>query len=298
MAFDLTHVRFDGVGRRRQARAPAPEPPTSAPSGEQPSSGPATPLVRRVLEHEGLDPDAYRARPLERRVQACLRSLRAASGREALDLLESGAASWDAAADALLIGVTSFFRDAPVFDAIRSLVIPAVTRRPRIRAWSVACSTGEELYSLAMLLADAGALSRSELLGTDCRRQAVARAEEGCLAPAAAAEMDAGLWARYVEDRGSGPRVAAALRCRCRWKVRDVLAGSEEGPWDIILWRNSPMYLAAETSGGVFARLADALAPAGYLVVGKAERPPAGLPLSVRARCVYVRRGDRDGMAG
>jgi len=296
MVYDLTHVCFDGVGLRNRQLPDvvrAPRAPRPAPQGDgATSSGEISELVRRVLEHEGLAPEAYRALPLHRRVPACLRALKVASEAEALARLEANARLWSAAADALLIGVTTFFRDPAVFDAIRSIVLTELARRPRLRAWSAACSTGAELYSLAILLDEAGLLARAELLGTDCRPGAVKEAEDGYLQPAAAAALDPAVRARYVVEGGqAGPRLVRSLREHVHWKATDILTTIEDGPWDIVLWRNSPMYLAPGESVAIFERLATRLGAGGYLVVGKAERPPAGLCLTAVARCVYVKEG-------
>jgi len=71
------------------------------------------------------------------------------------------------------------------------------------------------------------------------------------------------------------------------WKVADLARDIEEGPWDIILWRNMAIYLTAEMNEFLWKRLASALVPGGVLIVGKAERPPSELPLSNVKRCIY-----------
>ena len=289
MPYDLRHVRFAGAERRPAAsRLQAA---LAAGGVVAPDEYPRSQLIRRALERLGLNADAYRAQPLQRRLAACLRALQAPSEEAALAALEHKATLWDTAADALLVGVTSFFRDTPVFEAIRTNVLPALASRRRIRVWSAACSTGGELYSVAMLLGEARLLDRADLLGTDCRPAAVREAEEGYLDPSVAGEVDAALRAKYLEDTPAGPRVCASLRRRARWKVADLLGRLEDGPWDIILWRNSAMYLATAESDRLFAGLVSKLTAGGYLIVGKAERPPSGVPLATVARCIYRTRG-------
>ena len=94
-----------------------------------------------------------------------------------------------------------------------------------------------------------------------------------------------------MTDGQGRPRVVSSLRRRTRWKTGNLLAGVEAGPWDVILWRNSAMYLEQPASDAIFGRLADSLAPGGYLVVGKAERPPGGVGLADAGRCVFVKQG-------
>jgi chemotaxis methyl-accepting protein methylase len=124
-----------------------------------------------------LDAGCYRHQPLERRLPACLRMLRVPSAPAARRLLDRRPELLPAAMSALLIGVTEFFRDAEVFDAVREEALPKLAaRRGPVRVWSAACASGDELYSLAILLAEAGLLARCFLLGTDCRADAIEQA--------------------------------------------------------------------------------------------------------------------------
>ena len=84
------------------------------------------------------------------------------------------------AVSSLLIGVTEFFREPAVFDFLRTQVLPVLAGgNRRLRIWSAACSSGAELYSMAILLSETGLLERSYLLGTDCRGDAIERARLG-----------------------------------------------------------------------------------------------------------------------
>ena len=130
-----------------------------------------------VLSRGGLDVRNYRGQPLRRRVSAVLRVLHARTQEQAQQILDERPELLPAAINALLIGVTSFFRDESVFETLRTSVLPqlAMQRRP-LRIWSAGCSNGAELYSVAILLAQAGMLEGSFLLGSDCRSEAVEQA--------------------------------------------------------------------------------------------------------------------------
>src|SRR5690606_25230318 len=114
------------------------------------------------------------------RLPACLRSLRAPTVEEGRRVLSGRPELLEEALDVLLLGVTQFFRDPTVFACLRDRVLPELVRDGgRIRVWSAACSEGQELYSVALLLHGCRALERSELLGTDLRASAIARAQAG-----------------------------------------------------------------------------------------------------------------------
>jgi len=245
-----------------------------------------------VLERAGLDPTLYREAPLRRRTSACLRAIRAESEQVALARLRIDSQLADVALDAFLIGVSQFFRDPMVFETLRTTTIPALAARARpLRVASIGCSSGAELYSVAMLLAEAGVLDRSSLLGLDCRPAAVDRARAGVFAGAALSSLDHDLRSRYFESASEGWRVVEPIRRHTEWRVLDATSDCPQGPWDILLCRNLVIYLQTRAAEMLFERLTRQLVPGGFLVVGNAERPPASLKLTQVARCVYRTNG-------
>jgi chemotaxis protein methyltransferase CheR len=285
---DLTHVQFEGVPSRRPRHDPGRAfPPRSLDPGHpQPL---ITGFAADVLATAGLDAAVYRAAPLERRVAACLRTLKAGSPEAASVLLGARPELSAAALSTLLIGVSEFFRDPAVFDVVRSVIIPDLQARPGpVRIWSAGCSTGAELYSMAILLAESGMLDRAWLVGTDCRGDAIAAAREGVFAPAALSRLAPALVDRYFEPAKSGRRIVRTLRRRTIWQVGDVTRVLPDGPWDLVLCRNLVIYLQPHAAGALFGGIHARLSPDGFLVVGKAERPPPARYVPV-GRATYRR---------
>lgn len=244
------------------------------------------------MNQAGLDVARYRLPPLVRRLRACLRAMKVADLDAAWRRLDTEPASIGLALEALLIGVTEFFRDDEVFAEMSGQVLPdllrrcAAARRPP-RAWSVACSDGAELYSVAMLLAEQGALDGADLLGTDFRAAAIDRARSGVLAPATVWDIPSDLCRRFVCQQVGRFRVSEEIRRAVRWRVENALDPAPPGePWDLILCRNLAIYLTPEASDGLWRNLVGRLRPGGILVVGKAER--TAVPgLERLAPCVY-----------
>jgi chemotaxis protein methyltransferase CheR len=293
IGMNLRHISFEGtrLAERRGVR------PVRS-HGRRPvaalAPAHATGLPGYVLQQCGLDPRAFRDAPMSRRLPACLRMLRAASVDEACAVLAATPGLLPVALNTLLVGVTEFFRDRPVFDALQTLVIPALTAAPctPIRVWSAGAADGAELYSVAILLAEAGVLDRCELVGTDCRPSAVERARSGLFEASSVAALPAHIRQRYFTPAASGEhwQVADSMRVHTRWTVADVCSSDEPGPWDLVLCRNVAIYLSPWAAADVFSRLARLMASRGYLVVGKADRPATSALRSV-ARCIYqVRR--------
>ena len=291
MSCDLRHLVFEGVAPsrggsgRRTLRRPV----------EAPREAALHPAIETLLSHAGLEPSCYRAGPLQRRLAACLRAFHVAAAED----LGCAAAANDAvrslALNTLLLGVTQFFRDPAVFAVLGNQLEALARERGGVRVWSVGCADGAELYSVAILLEKLRFLSGSWLLGTDCRDNAVRAARTGRYDDVAVRGLSAGLLAEWFEPERQGWRLKRRYRQRVLFLCRNMFDEKpEQESWDVILWRNCAMYLTPAAAGGLWSRLAAALRGGGIFVTGKAERPPAELPLERIAPCVYRKRGGFD----
>lgn len=245
-----------------------------------------------LLSEADLPTNAYRPQALARRLPACLRLLKASDPREAVRKLAAQPALAKEAIDAVLLGVTDFFRDQAVFERIERDVLPALlSRYAKLRIWSAACSDGQELYSVAMLLARTSRLGDCELMGTDCRPDAIAQARGGVFAHDQVARLDPEWRRLYFNRSGAAGAIDATVRGATLWKVANLLGEVERGPWHLILWRNMAIYLETERANEIWAKLLEQLSPGGFLVVGKADHPPPWLTLARVGPCIYRKRG-------
>jgi chemotaxis protein methyltransferase CheR len=245
-------------------------------------------FFRELFERAGLCAANYRGSALRRRVPACLRFLRVADLDAARSKLATRPELVTDLLDVALLGVTDFFRDQPVFDQLREAVVPCLLhldRRPRI--WSAGCSDGQELYSIAMLLQEAG-VAEAELLGTDCRAAAIRLARDGKFPVQTLAKLPAPWQPRFARV-GSCIRVPDYLRRGMRWKQADLLTTIEAGPWDLILWRNMAIYLHPDVVERVWRNLVEELSPNGCIVGGQADHVPRGHSLERIGRNIHRR---------
>jgi chemotaxis protein methyltransferase CheR len=182
--------------------------------------------------------------------------------------------------EALLNNETYFFRDRAPFDLLARHALPQLaTRRDstkRIRIWSAGCSTGQEVYSLAMLFAEDPAKWRGwtvDVLGTDVSSTVVDRARAGTYSQF---EVQRGLGInqtiRWFEERDDGWRAVEEIRKSVRFQVHNLLESPPHpGEFDIILCRNVLLYLTGDKRRMAFDRIASALAPDGWLMLGAGE---------------------------
>ncbi len=182
--------------------------------------------------------------------------------------------------EALLNNETYFFRDRAPFDLLARAALPKLAQRrqqtKRLTIWSAGCSTGQEAYSLAMLFAEdpvKWAGWTIDILGTDVGEGVIRRAREGIYSQF---EVQRGLgitqMIRWFEECESGWRAVEPLRRTVRFQVQNLLEPPPHpGMFDIVLCRNVLLYLNAERRTQVFDRIANAMAPDGWLMMGAGE---------------------------
>jgi chemotaxis protein methyltransferase CheR len=293
---DIRHVCFDAAPVRPKRTGP---PIVSAlqagsappqPAGARIADVPLDPLLHWLLNAAELNPSAYRASALQRRLTACLRSLRVKTSAEARRVLELQPHLRATALNVALIGVTEFFRDSAVFEALRLQVLPALLRaKPGLRVLSAGCSGGHELYSVAMLLDQAGVLESSELVGIDCRTAAIAQASAGIYEAHETAGLPGALHERFLTRQGQQWHVCDTLKRRTRWICADLMAMDASHPYDVVLYRNVAIYLAHDHVDKTWDRIVAQVAPGGCLITGKAEQPPPRLGLSRMSPCIHLK---------
>lgn len=204
------------------------------------------------------------------------------------DLMARAKAETDGAIKRRIVGgittnETFFFRDSSPFDLLRFKLIPELVDRRKasggnapIRIWSAACSTGQEIYSVAMvlkeLLADPFRYG-VRLVGTDISDEAVARASRGIFSPVEISRgLPDALRARYFRQVADGWQIADELRALVSFKKRNLMADfGDLGRFDVVLCRNVAIYFNERDKVALFGRLGRALERDGVLLIGAME---------------------------
>ncbi len=205
----------------------------------------------------------------------------------------------------LTVGETFFFRDPQHFDRVRDEALPALlSRRPTeqpLRLWSAGCATGEEPYSLAMLLADLGLLGRAQVLGTDISRASLSRAERGVYRPWSLRGQGKPRALKHLSGTGQRYEVPQRLRANVRFEYLNLAVpgwpslGTGVFGMDVIFCRNVLIYFGEDTIRQVLERFCATLSPGGWLVLGPSDPLVTDLPQMetlVRPEGLYYRRRD------
>lgn len=245
-------------------------------------------FVRRA---RGFRADGYCLSVLEARVRGRLLVVGADGFSEYRAILEASPPEVDALVEALTVKVTGFFRDPFVFEYLAEFVLPplvaarSVAKEKGLRVWSAGCASGEEPFSVAILLRD---LARREnvppevtVFATDVDEAALARGRQGLFPARSVANVRHRLLASYFRPEGDSFRVVPEIAALVRFSVHDMLdlrtaapAESVFGTFDLVLCRNVLIYFDALSQGVIFEKLNRSTAPGAYLLLGRTETPP------------------------
>jgi chemotaxis methyl-accepting protein methylase len=238
-------------------------------------------LASKISREVGLPMQAYKDKCLRRRIAVRMRACGAHTYAEYAAVLDGSPEEYERLKDAITINVTRFYRNADTWDLLRETVLREICAdgQHEVRAWSAGCSSGEEPYTLAMLIADCletqGMTDRLGLVSidaTDIDRESLARAQAARYSADALVEVPSGLAQRYFEPEGDVCRVAERVRRRVVLRASDLV--NDPPPrrnYQLILCRNVVIYFGRTTQERIFNAFADALAPGGFLVLGKVE---------------------------
>ena len=238
-------------------------------------------LARKISRGSGLALQAYKDKCIRRRIAVRMRACGVHSYADYHALLDRTPGEYERLRDALTINVTRFFRNAETWSLLRRSLVPTLcaSEDGELLAWSAGCSSGEEPYTLAILVADflhgqnrSDRLDRVFIDATDVDRVCLERARAARYPLDSLAEMPVELRRRYFESVETEYRVAEAVRARVRVRAHDMTA--EPPPrrgYHLILCRNVLIYFDRPMQERLFTAFAEALAPGGFLVLGKVE---------------------------
>jgi chemotaxis protein methyltransferase CheR len=237
-------------------------------------------LARLLRRRSGLSLTPAKTELVERRLAPVMRRFGFRNAAGLVQELRLGRESLARAiTEAVTVNETCFFRDPQVFGRFRTDWLPAMLRRRarerRLRFWIAACATGQEAYSIAMLLDEMG-LAESwsiDLIATDLSEEAIARAGEGRYdGEEMARGLDAGRRDRWFRAAGEHWCAVPHLRRMVDFRVFNLL---DSYGWlddlDFVFCRNVLLYFDRAAKAAVLERIADTLAPDGMLVLGDAE---------------------------
>jgi two-component system CheB/CheR fusion protein len=236
-------------------------------------------LLRFIRDSRGFDFTGYKRSSLTRRIRKRMVDVDVTHYRDYRDLLEASAAEFGALFNTILINVTGFFRDAESWTYLRDEVLPdllgGIDAEEEIRVWSAGSSSGEEAYTLAMVLAEALGIEqftrRVKIYSTDVDEDALRQARTGSYPAKAVDAVPAELREKYFEPHGDRYTFRSDLRRRVIFGRHDITRDAPISRLHLLVCRNTLMYFNVEAQQSIVDRFTFAMNNRACLFLGKAE---------------------------
>ncbi|MEF2964353.1 protein-glutamate O-methyltransferase CheR [Paenibacillus sp. M1] len=232
-----------------------------------------TGFIQSIKKSTGIDLAQYKEAQMKRR----LTTLRNKNGYSSFDafyhaMMQDKKLFYEFL-DKMTINVSEFWRNPNRWEVLRDSVLPGIAAgKPRLRIWSAACSTGEEPYTLSMILADKGLLNNTYLLATDIDEGALSKAAEALYLERSLKDVPPDVAKRYFKQEGAMFRFDASLKKAVTFKKQNLLLDTFEDNFDLIVCRNVMIYFTEEAKHALYHKFAGALRPGGILFVGSTEQ--------------------------
>jgi len=236
-------------------------------------------LLHFLRDSRGFDFTGYKRSSLVRRVDRRMQQVSVVSYADYLDYLQLHQEEFTALFNTILINVTGFFRDPDAWNHLRDDALPTVlsTRKPTdpIRVWSAGCASGEEAYTVAILLAELLGpdefRDRVKIYATDVDEEALSTARHASYLDNVVNAVPEDLRSRYFEQQGQRYIFRTDLRRSVIFGRNDLVQDAPISRVDLLLCRNTLMYFNAETQAKIVNRFHFAMSDDGMLFLGKAE---------------------------
>jgi two-component system CheB/CheR fusion protein len=242
------------------------------------TAAPIKTIMQLLHKHENLDIGKYKKETISRRIEKRMLMVKAQTLEEYLDYMQANQKELHTLHQNILIGVTAFFRNKEAFEALEKKLFLYLQDKPKnyeLRIWSVACSTGEEAYSLAILIAKISVILKKtfdvHIFATDIDDKALDVARKAFYPKEALKDVDKNLIATYFNETKGGYKVASSLRSQIVFTNHNILSHPPFINQDLITCRNFLIYILPEAQQEIFRLFHYSLRENGLLFLGSSE---------------------------
>lgn len=230
-------------------------------------------FVQNVKRKTGIDLSLYKEAQMKRRLNS-LRERRGFRNFESFfNAMLDDEKLFDEFLDRMTINVSEFFRNAKRWEVLEKKILPRLlSETKRLKVWSAACSTGEEPYTLAIVLRKFMPFSEISILATDIDKAALKRAESGIYTERSLKEAPKDVIQHYFNKEGLGYRIKDEVKRCVTFKQQNLLSYPFESNFDLIVCRNVMIYFTEEAKHDLYHKFSRALRRGGVLFVGSTEQ--------------------------
>lgn len=228
----------------------------------------------KILKKTGIDLSSYKEKQMKRRIE----SLAGRNGFTDLNLyfaaLDKNEDLFKEFINYMTINVSEFYRNPEQWKVVQTRIFPDVIKRKgKIKIWSAACSTGEEPYTLTMILSQFLPLSKISITATDIDKEAMEKAKRGIYAKSSVKSVPKEIVSKYfTETPEKMLKISDEIKKCVSFRQHNLLKDSYGDGYDLIVCRNVMIYFTEEAKAVIYQKFSDALAKDGILFVGSTEQ--------------------------
>lgn len=230
-------------------------------------------FLQDLHRRKGLDLTGYKRPQMERRINSLMRSLGVGDYSGYLDLMEKEPQHWRKFVDTLTINVSEFYRNPPQWETLQNkVVLDLLTRTSSLKLWCAGCSTGEEPYTLAMVMMSNFPGVPFTISATDIDEEVLRKANCGVYTDKALANLPGTYIAKYFRQQENNYLVLDEVKRKVKFSRHNLLKDPFEKNFDMILCRNVVIYFTEESKSYLYRKFFDSLKPGGIMFTGSTEQ--------------------------
>ncbi len=230
-------------------------------------------FIQKIKMKTGIDLSLYKEAQMKRRLTSLYEKKGYLSFQEFFNEMNHNQQLLNEFLDRMTINVSEFYRNYKRWEVLEKKILPKILHensRPKI--WSAACSTGEEAYTIAMIMAGHTHLSDFQVLATDIDENALRIAKTGVYLEKSLNEVPENIKRKYFKNNGNTYFVSDEIKKTVSFKKHNLLADPFGGPFDLIVCRNVLIYFTEEAKHLLYKKFSSSLRKNGILFVGSTEQ--------------------------
>ncbi|WP_075982130.1 CheR family methyltransferase [Bacillus massilinigeriensis] len=230
-------------------------------------------FINNIKKKTGIDLSQYKEAQMKRRLTSLYEKKGFRSFQDFFNEISKDKELLNEFLDRMTINVSEFYRNAKRWEVLEKKILPRLLEKnKRLKIWSAACSTGEEPYTIAMILSKFLPISQIEILATDIDENVLCRAKKAIYPERSLNEVPMDIKRKYFLQDGSFYKVTEDIKKAVTFKKQNLLSDSFGGPFDLIVCRNVLIYFTEEAKDGLYKKFSSALKPGGIFFVGSTEQ--------------------------
>jgi chemotaxis protein methyltransferase CheR len=230
-------------------------------------------FIEKVKKKTGIDLSLYKEAQMKRRLTSLYEKKGFPNFLAFFQAMEKDNGLFHEFLDRITINVSEFYRNRKRWEVLEKRILPKLLQQnKRLKIWSAACSTGEEPFTISMILSNFMPLSQIQVLATDIDENVIASAKVGIYPERSLQEVPDIMKKKYFTKEGSFYRIHENIKKTVLFKKHNLLADPFEKNFDLIVCRNVLIYFTEEAKQQLYYKFSESLKPGGILFVGSTEQ--------------------------